>query len=156
METRAPGASGLVGSLRGLLDGLIGSAHDRLELLALELQEEKQRLIQIFIWISAIVFLAMLAMVLASMAIVVLFWDTARVAVVCSLAGGVYHRAGGGGAGIQAFLKRRRSRLRNPQRARKTGMYRPETEAVEERRPGGARLRAIWNGGTGRIGLDGQ
>jgi len=87
METRAPGASGLVGSLRALLDGLIGSAHDRLDLLAVELHEEKHRLIQIFIWISSIVFLAMLAMVFVSMAIVVLFWDTARVLVVCSLAG---------------------------------------------------------------------
>ena len=87
METRAPGASGLVGSLRGLLEGLIGTAHDRLELLAVELHEEKHRLIQIFIWISAIVFLAMLAMVFASMVILVIFWDTARVTVVCSLAG---------------------------------------------------------------------
>ena len=87
METRAPGASGLLGSLRGLVDGLIGSAHDRLELLAVELHEEKHRLIQIFIWISGIVFLAMLAMVFVSLAIVVLFWETARIAVVCSLAG---------------------------------------------------------------------
>jgi uncharacterized membrane protein YqjE len=86
METRAPGPSGLLGSLRGLADGLIGSAHDRLELLAVELHEEKHRLIEIFIWISAIVFLAMLAMVFASLAIVVLFWESARVAVVCSLA----------------------------------------------------------------------
>ena len=86
METRAPGPSGLLGSLRGLADGVIGSAHDRLELLAVELHEEKHRLIQIFIWISAIVFLAMLAMVFASLAIVVLFWESARVAVVCSLA----------------------------------------------------------------------
>ena len=106
METRAPGASGLVGSLRGLLDGLIGSAHDRLELLALELQEEKQRLIQIFIWISAIVFLAMLAMVFASMAIVGLFWDTARVAVVCSLAGAYIVALVVVGLAFKRYLKR--------------------------------------------------
>lgn len=106
METRAPGASGLVGSLRGLLDGLIGSAHDRLELLAVELHEEKHRLIQIFIWISAIVFLAMLAMVFASMAIVVLFWDTARVAVVCSLAGIYVAGLGAVVLGFKRYLKR--------------------------------------------------
>lgn len=86
MEARLPVSSGLLGSLRGFADGLIGSAHDRLELLAVELQEEKHRLIQVFIWISAMVFLAMLATVFASMAIVVLLWDTHRVAVVCSLA----------------------------------------------------------------------
>lgn len=86
MNTRAPGSSGLLGSLRGFADGVLGSAHERLELLAVELHEEKHRLIQIFIWISSIVFLAMLATVFASLAIVVLWWDTARIAVVCSLA----------------------------------------------------------------------
>lgn len=86
MESRAPGPSGLLGNLRGLADGLIGSAHDRLELLAAELHEEKFRLIQIFIWISGIVFLAMLTMVFISLAVVVLFWETARVAVVAGLA----------------------------------------------------------------------
>lgn len=86
MESRAPGPSGLLGNLRGFADSLIGSAHDRLELLAVELHEEKFRLIQIFIWISGIVFLALLAMVFISFAVVVLFWDTARVAVVAGLA----------------------------------------------------------------------
>jgi uncharacterized membrane protein YqjE len=106
METRAPGSSGLLGNLRGFADGLIGSAHDRLELLAVELHEEKHRLIQIFIWISALVFLAMLALVFASLAIVVLWWETARVAVVCSLAG-VYSAALVGVAiGFQRYIKR--------------------------------------------------
>jgi uncharacterized membrane protein YqjE len=106
MDTRGPGASGLLGSLRGLADGLIGSAHDRLELLAIELHEEKHRLIQIFIWISAIVFLAMLAMVFASMAIVVLFWETARVAVVCSLAGIYITALAATALGFKRYLKR--------------------------------------------------
>jgi uncharacterized membrane protein YqjE len=106
MEPRAPGSSGLLGSLRSLADGLIGSAHDRLELLALELHEEKYRLIQIFIWISAIVFLAMLATVFASMALVVLLWETARVAVVCSLAGGYILAAVLVTLGFRRYLKR--------------------------------------------------
>lgn len=87
MDSRAPGSSGLLGNLRGFADGLIGSAHDRLELLAVELHEEKFRLIQIFIWISGIVFLAMLAMVFISFAVVVVLWETARIAAICSLAG---------------------------------------------------------------------
>ena len=106
METRAPGPSGLLGNLRGFADGLIGSAHDRLELLAVELHEEKYRLIQIFIWISAIVFLAMLAMVFVSMVLVVLFWDTARVAVVCSLAGAYVVALIGVVIGFRRYLKR--------------------------------------------------
>ena len=106
METREPSSSGLLGNLRGFADSLIGSAHDRLELLAVELQEEKHRLIQIFIWISALVFLAMLAMVFASMALVVLFWETARVAIVCSLAGGYIAALIVVGLGFRRYLKR--------------------------------------------------
>lgn len=78
--------SGLLGSIRGLADGLLGSAHDRLELLTIELHEEKFRLIQTFIWISSIVFLAALALVFVSFALVVLLWETSRLAVVTALA----------------------------------------------------------------------
>src|SRR5689334_16071408 len=106
MEAHLPGSSGLLGSLRGFADGLIGSAHDRLELLAIELQEEKHRLIQVFIWISAIVFLAMLATVFASMAIVVLLWDTSRVAVVCSLAALYIVALIGAVLGFRSYLRR--------------------------------------------------
>ena len=106
METREPSTSGLLGHLRGFADSLIGSAHDRLELLSVELHEEKHRLVQIFIWISAIVFLAMLAMVFASMALVVLFWETARIAIVCSLAGGYIAALIAVGLGFRRYLKR--------------------------------------------------
>lgn len=88
METPPSEPAGLMGSLRSFADGLLGSVHDRIELLSIELQEEKFRLIQVFIWISALVFLAILATVFASLVLVVLFWETARVTVVCSLAGG--------------------------------------------------------------------
>ena len=106
METRVPGSSGLLGSLRGFADGLIGSAHDRLQLLAVELQEEKHRLIQIFIWISAIVFFAMLAVVFASLALVVLLWETSRIAVVCSLAGVYIVALVAAVIGFRSYLKR--------------------------------------------------
>ncbi|MEO5959520.1 MAG: phage holin family protein [Opitutaceae bacterium] len=87
METQAPSPSGLLGSLRGFADGLIGTIHDRVELLSIELHEEKYRLIQIFIWISATVFTGMLAIIFASLVIVYCFWDTARLTVLASLAG---------------------------------------------------------------------
>jgi len=87
METPPSESSGLLGSLRSFADGLLGSLHARIELLSLELQEEKFRLIQVFIWISAMVFLAILATVFASLVLVAVFWETARVTVMCSLAG---------------------------------------------------------------------
>jgi uncharacterized membrane protein YqjE len=76
---------GLLGSLRDLGDGLLGTVNDRLELFSVELQEEKYRLIQIFVWISAALFSAMLAITFASLTLVYLFWDTARLAVLGGL-----------------------------------------------------------------------
>lgn len=88
METDAPAPPGLLGSIRGLADGLVGSVHDRLELAAIELQEEKHRLVQIAMWLSALVVLGLLALIFGSFALLVVFWDTARVTVAVSLAGG--------------------------------------------------------------------
>jgi uncharacterized membrane protein YqjE len=76
-----PAGAGLLGSLRGLADGLLETARDRLELFALELHEEKFRLIQLFIWISAAIFSGFLAITFASLTVVYLFWETARLAV---------------------------------------------------------------------------
>lgn len=87
METPPSEPTGLLGSLSTFADGLLRSVHDRIELLSIELQEEKHRLIQVFIWISVSVFLAILATVFASLVLVTVFWETARVTVMCSLAG---------------------------------------------------------------------
>lgn len=52
MEPRAP-ATGFIASLRDLGAGVFASVLRRLELFSIELQEEKLRLIQTFVWISA-------------------------------------------------------------------------------------------------------
>jgi len=75
-----------MGSLRTLCDGLIAGAEKRLELFSLELQEEKLRLIQIFIWISAVVFSGMMAITFMSLVLVYAFWESARLAVLGGLA----------------------------------------------------------------------
>jgi uncharacterized membrane protein YqjE len=86
MDTPVPGSSGLLGSLRGFAEGLLGSVYDRVDLISIELQEEKHRLIQILFWVGAIVVMGLLAIVFASFAVVILLWDTARIAAVCGLA----------------------------------------------------------------------
>jgi uncharacterized membrane protein YqjE len=85
-ESRPAAAGGLLGSLRGLADGLLETARDRLALLSLELREEKFRAIQLFIWISAAIFSAILAITFISLTIVFLFWETARLAVLGTFA----------------------------------------------------------------------
>ena len=85
METRPSPPPGLVDSLRSLGDGLIASVQDRIALFAVELQEEKFRLVQTFVWISAAVFTGMMTIAFASLTLVYLFWESARLAVLGSL-----------------------------------------------------------------------
>ena len=85
METASPGRAGYLSSLRSLGDGLMAGVQDRLGLFSVELQEEKFRLIQTFIWISAAAFAAMMTLTFASLTLVYLFWESARLAVLGGL-----------------------------------------------------------------------
>jgi uncharacterized membrane protein YqjE len=82
----SPVRTGIVGSIRNLADGLVGTVQDRLELVAVELQEEKIRLIEIFFLINLALITAALALTFLGFALIVLFWDHARIAVAGSLA----------------------------------------------------------------------
>ena len=86
MDPNSGEAPGLLHSLRTLGDGLVTGLHSRLELLALELHEEKYRLIQIFFWISGAVFSAVMAITFVSLTLVYVFWESARLAVLGGLA----------------------------------------------------------------------
>jgi len=86
MSTAPSAPSGYLQALRALGDNLLAGAQDRLDLFAVELQEEKFRLIQTFLWISAAVFAAMMAMTFASLLVVYLFWESARIGVLGGLA----------------------------------------------------------------------
>ena len=86
MDDRPTPPPGFLGSFRILGDGLLATVEDRLRLFSIELQEEKFRLIQIFAWISAALFAGMMAITFASLALVYLFWESARLAVLGGLA----------------------------------------------------------------------
>jgi len=81
----SPATPGFVAALRNLGDSLLASAQDRLSLLGVELHEEKLRLVQIFIWISAAVFTGVMTITFASLTLVYLFWTSARLAVLGGL-----------------------------------------------------------------------
>lgn len=85
MESLPPAAVGFSKSLRALIDSMLSSVEDRLELLGVELQEEKFRLIRIFVWISAAFFAGVMAVAFASLTLVYLFWESARLAVLAGL-----------------------------------------------------------------------
>jgi len=83
---------------------------DRIALLSVELQEEKLRLIQIFFWISAAVFTGMMAIMFASLTIVYLLWESARLAAL----GGLTLLYGGALAAIVIAFRRYLARQPRP------------------------------------------
>ncbi len=82
---KSSGSAGFIGSLRTLGDNLVAGVEERLALFSIELQEEKFRLIQIFVWISAAVFTGVMAITFASLTLVYFFWESARLAVLGGL-----------------------------------------------------------------------
>jgi uncharacterized membrane protein YqjE len=81
METTSSGSPSLISSITNLCASVVAGVEDRLKLLALELHEEKIRLIQIIVWTSAAVFAAMMALAFVSLTVVFMFWGNARLLV---------------------------------------------------------------------------
>ena len=81
MEESGPGAgqsSGLLQSVRNLAATLAALLQTRLELLATELEEEKLRVARLLLWGFIALFFLALGVVMTTLFIVILFWDTHR------------------------------------------------------------------------------
>ncbi len=70
---------GILATLRSMLDDGLALAQNRLEIFAVELHEEKCRLVELFLWASALVAFGMMTLTLLTFVVVVLFWDNARI-----------------------------------------------------------------------------
>jgi uncharacterized membrane protein YqjE len=86
MPTPPKTPEGFIATLEALGEGLFSAFRSRVELVSLELQEEKFRLIQTFVWISAAAFTAAMAVLFASLTLVYFYWETARLAALGGLA----------------------------------------------------------------------
>lgn len=102
MDDRSSPAPGFMASLAGLGENLVGLLRERIELISVELQEEKYRLIRFFIWMSAAVFAGVMTLLFATLTIVYLFWESARLAVL----GGFTIFYGAGLVCVIIFLRR--------------------------------------------------
>lgn len=102
MDTPSPEHSGFTASLADLGDNLIGTLQERIELVSVELQEEKYRLLQLIIWISAAVFAGVMTLSFATLTIVYLFWESARLGVLA----GFTMFYGAALAGVVVLLRR--------------------------------------------------
>lgn len=70
--------TGLLDSVKNFAATLLAIGQTRLELLSTELEEERERLSSMLVWTLITFFCAVLAVVLATLLIVVIFWDTNR------------------------------------------------------------------------------
>jgi len=86
MATASPPPPGLSDQIRALGDRLLASLQGRIELISIELQEEKFRLVQTFVWISTVVFVAMLAITFASITLAYAVDEDKRLLVLGGLA----------------------------------------------------------------------
>jgi uncharacterized membrane protein YqjE len=69
----------LFASARTLLGTLIAIVHNRLELLATELQEEIGRVALLLLWGAVALFFAFLGIAFIALLIVIVFWDDHRI-----------------------------------------------------------------------------
>src|SRR5688572_13736617 len=75
-------SGGLFGSVRRVADTCVSSIHNRVELFALELQEEKLRLVRLLLWTVAALFASFLAITVITIAVVMMFPEDNRRVVV--------------------------------------------------------------------------
>jgi uncharacterized membrane protein YqjE len=79
--------NGLFASAKRLADLTLATAHNRVELFAVELQEEKCRLIQALLLAAGAIALGVTALTLVTITVVVLFWENGRVPALGVLSG---------------------------------------------------------------------
>jgi uncharacterized membrane protein YqjE len=78
---------GLFHSIAKLLATAIGIAHTRLELLTTELQEEVHRVAEIILYAAVALISAGVGLFLLSLLVVIVFWDTHRIAAAIGVTG---------------------------------------------------------------------
>ena len=88
MTEKTPGGSkGLLESLATLAATLVAIAHTRLDLLSADLEEDRERLLSILVLTLVALFCLGVGVVLATILLVVAFWDTHRILALSGLAG---------------------------------------------------------------------
>lgn len=103
-------ATGILQSLRNLATTLVALLQNRLELLATDLEEERVRLLQVLFWAAGALFFFALGVLMITMIVVLLLWDSYRLAGIVVLAAVFLAIAAGLAIGVYKRIHRR-SRL---------------------------------------------
>ena len=76
---------GVWASLKRILDTLLATAQNRVELFAVELQEEKWRLVEAILCAATVAAFGMMTLSLVTFTVVILFWENGRLAALAGL-----------------------------------------------------------------------
>jgi uncharacterized membrane protein YqjE len=88
MHDKTPSdGKGLLASLTALAATLVAIAHTRLDLLSSDLEEEREHLLSLLVLSLSALFFLGIGVLLATLLLVVAFWDTYRLPVLAVLAG---------------------------------------------------------------------
>jgi len=88
MSEKTPGESrGLLDSLTTLAASLVAIAHTRLDLLSSDIEEEREHFFSLLVLALTALFCLGIGVLLATLLLVVAFWDTYRLLVLGTLAG---------------------------------------------------------------------
>lgn len=98
---------GVWGSLQRILDTLLGTVQNRVELFAVELEEEKCRLIETLLFAAAVAAFGLMALSLATLTIVLLCWENGLLPALAGLSVAFIIGAVVSWRGLQARLKAR-------------------------------------------------
>lgn len=85
MDPAADAPEGLLASFQRVLRTLLALVQNRFELFAVEWQEERTRLVEALLLAAGVVIVGALSLVMVTLTIVVIFWETHRLAVMISL-----------------------------------------------------------------------
>lgn len=76
---------GVWASLKRIVDTLLATVQNRVELFAVELQEEKCRLVEAILCAAAVAAFGMMTLSLLTFTVVILFWENGRLAALAGL-----------------------------------------------------------------------
>lgn len=107
VDAGTPHPPGLVASLARLSRTLLSALRTRLEIIATEIEEERIRFAQLALWVAMIAFFLGLGVLMVVLFVVILLWDTHRLATVGAFA---VLFLGGGIAGALVLRHRMRTR----------------------------------------------
>jgi len=101
---------GLFDSLKGLAATLVALAHTRLDLLATDLEEEREQLVSALVMLLVALFCLGVGVVLLAILIAVMFWDSYRLLALAGLTG-IFLAGGAAAFGFARHKLRTKPRL---------------------------------------------